>query len=50
MIMLFWRFLYWAVVALFIFAIMIAVIICSAAIYAVIRAAGRWWKQRGGKK
>lgn len=47
--MLLWRFLYWAAVALFIFAVMIAVIICSAAVYWAMIKILRWLERREKK-
>ena len=48
--MIIWRVLYWAVVVLFIMAIMLAVIISSAVIYWVSVKILSWWIERGGKK
>lgn len=46
--MLFWRILYWMVVALFILAITMAVIISSAVIYWISVKILSWWIERGG--
>lgn len=48
--MIVWRVLYWAVVVLFIMAIMLAVIISSAVIYWVSVTILSWWIERGGEK